>query len=105
MPGGTITVGNGIATFSAVDPNFVTPYVQNFTLSATTNLTRRLTVDLRYIGTVSRKQQSSINSNLSNIFYNRELWDALEITRNGGDAPLFEDAPDADFSSLVSAPF
>jgi len=89
-PGGTIDFSAGTAAFSAVDPHFVTPYVQNFTMSMTSNLTRKVSMDLRYIGTVSKKQQSSINPNTQNVFFNQELWDALSITRAGGDAPLFD---------------
>ena len=89
-PGGTIPVYDGSTAFTAVDPNWVTPYTQNFTLSVTTNATRRLTLDLRYIGTVSKKQQGTVNLNTNNVYYNKELWDALEITRAGGDAPLFD---------------
>ena len=90
LPGGTIPIYNGATAFSAMDPNFVTPYVQNFTLSATTNLSRRLTMDLRYIGTVSKKQQGTVPVNTNNVFYNKELFDALTITRAGGDASLFD---------------
>jgi hypothetical protein len=88
-PGGTIPI-YGTANFSAVDPEFATPYTQNFNLSATTNLTRRITLDLRYIGTTSKKQQSSVNLNTNNVFNNPELLAALDMTRRGLDAPLFD---------------
>jgi hypothetical protein len=90
VPGGTIAISSGTANFTAVDPHRVTPYVQNFTFSASTTLTRRVTLDLRYIGTVSRKQDSSVNVNLNNLFFNKPVFEALEITRAGGDAPLFD---------------
>jgi hypothetical protein len=35
----------------AFDPNFYTPYIQNFTLSITRQLTRTFTLDARYVGT------------------------------------------------------
>ena len=88
-PGGTIPV-YGTANFSAVDPRFVTPYTQNFNFSVTTNLTRLLTLDVRYIGTRSLKQQSTVNTNLNNVYYNPELFNALEMTRRGLNAPLFD---------------
>jgi len=90
VPGGNLSITDGTTSFSAVDPNFVTPYVQNFTLSATTNMTRKITLDLRYIGTVSKKQTSSINPNTNDVYFNKEIVDALTITRAGGDAPLFD---------------
>ncbi len=88
-PGGTIPI-YAQASFNSIDPNFVTPYVQNFNLSVTTNLTRRVTLDLRYIGTRSLKQQSTVNLNTNNVYFNQELFDALEITRQGGNSPLFD---------------
>jgi hypothetical protein len=69
-------------------PDFRTPYVQNFNLSVTTNVRRNMTVDLRYIGTQGRKFQGDIDINTSNIYHNKELLDALNVTRGGGDAPL-----------------
>jgi hypothetical protein len=88
-PGGTIPI-YGQANFSSIDPNFVTPYTQNFNLSVTTNLTRRLTLDMRYIGTNSKKQQSTVNTNTNNVFNNPELFQALELTRRGQNAPFFD---------------
>jgi hypothetical protein len=88
-PGGTNPIF-GQASFSAIDPNFVTPYTQNFNFSVTTSLSRRLTMDVRYIGTRSVKQQSSVNLNTNNVYFNQELLDALQITRQGGNAPLFD---------------
>ena len=88
-PGGTIPI-YGQANFSSVDPNFVTPYTQNFNLSVTTAVSRQVTVDLRYIGTRSVKQQSSVNPNLNNVYFNPELLQAMEMTRQGLNAPLFD---------------
>jgi len=90
LPGATIPVYTRSSNFSAYDPNFVTPYTQNVTLSVTRSVTQKITADLRYIGTLSRKQQGSINLNSPDVYHNQELWDALEITRRGGDAPLFD---------------
>jgi len=52
------------------DPNLATPYVHNLTLSLTRNIGSNLTVDLRYIGTLSRKQTNSINLNTPNFMTN-----------------------------------
>ena len=59
------------------DPNLATPYVHNLTLSLTRNIGSNLTVDVRYIGTLSRKQTASINLNTSNYLENglKEMFD------------------------------
>jgi len=90
-PGGTLGAPYSRAgTFTAFDPNYTTPYVQNFTLSVTHQLRRNMTIDLRYAGTQGKKRDGSFNLNTSNVFYNKELFDALETVRQGGEAPLFD---------------
>jgi hypothetical protein len=90
LPAGQIPVYNRATTFTAYDPEFATPYVQNFTLSVTRSVARNYTIDLRYVGTVGRKRSGSINLNQPNVYYNKELFDALTQTRAGLDAPLFD---------------
>jgi hypothetical protein len=69
----------------------VAPYVQNFNLSVTRNVTQKLTVDVRYIGTRGVKLLSDLfNINTPNVFYNPVLFDALERTRRGEDVELFD---------------
>jgi hypothetical protein len=72
------------------DPNFKTPYIQNFTLSVTRNVTRNVTMDVRYIGTRGLKLDGSMDLNSPNVFYNSRLFNALETTRRGGDDLLFD---------------
>jgi hypothetical protein len=91
LPGGTLggpysRAGN----FTAFDPNYATPYVENFTLSVTHQLRRNMTIDVRYAGTQGKKQNGSYNLNLANVFHNKELFDALETVRAGGEAPIFD---------------
>jgi hypothetical protein len=74
---------------NAFDPNFVTPYIQNLTLSLTRNVTSKLTLDLRYIGTLSRKLPSNIDLNSVNFLYNG-LKEAFDAARRGGDSPLLD---------------
>jgi len=75
----------------AYDNNYRTPYVQNFTLSVTRDITRNVTLDVRYIGTRGVKLYSDLfNLNAPNVFYNPVLFDALERTRRGEDVPLFD---------------
>jgi len=90
LPGATIPVYTRATAFSAYDPNYVTPYTENITLSVTRAVRRNVTVDMRYIGTLSKKQPGSYNLNLPDVYYNKELYDALTITRNGGDSPLLD---------------
>ncbi|HVQ65450.1 MAG TPA: carboxypeptidase-like regulatory domain-containing protein [Terriglobia bacterium] len=76
--------------FHAWDSNYVTPYVQNFNLSVSRTLTRNAQLDVRYIGTIGRKQTGIVDLNTPNVYHNQELFDALELTRAGGNALLFD---------------
>ncbi len=42
-------------SITGFDTNRATPYVQNLTLALTRNVGRKITVDVRYVGTFSRK--------------------------------------------------
>jgi len=88
LPGGTLPIYSRAGTLFGYDPNFETPYTQNFNLSVTSSVSRNVTVDLRYIGTQSKKQESDINLNLNNVYFNRELMDALDAARRGDDPSL-----------------
>jgi hypothetical protein len=89
-PGGTLPIYARSNSFDAFDPNLETPYVQNFTLSVTRQLARNMTLDVRYVGTQARKQVGTIEANATNVFSSPELFEALETTRAGGNAPLFD---------------
>ena len=84
-----IPVTDRTGLMNAFDPNFVSPYIQNLTLSLTRNLTSKLTMDLRYIGTLSRKLPSNIDLNATNFLYNG-LKEAFDAARHGGDSPLLD---------------
>ena len=91
VPGGDLGFAySRSGSFTAFDPNYTTPYVQNFTLSLTRQLNRNMTVDVRYVGTQAKKQNGSVDTNLINLYHNPEVMDALNVTRLGGDAPLFD---------------
>ena len=75
---------------NAFDPNFVAPYVQNLTLSVTRNLTSKVTLDLRYIGTLSRKLWANLDLNAPNFLYNG-LKEAFDAARRGGESTLLDD--------------
>jgi hypothetical protein len=89
-PGRQLDIFASSGDFRAYDARYATPYVQNFNLSITRSLRSNLTLDLHYIGTVSRKQAGQIDLNTPNVYHNKELLEALEITRAGGNAPLFD---------------
>jgi len=68
------------------DAGLSTPYAQNLTLSLTRSVSNSLTVDLRYIGTLSRKQWDPVvNINQPNFLYNG-LKDAFDAARAGNDS-------------------
>ena len=70
-------------------PDYVSPYVQTFTMSVTRSLPGSLVLDVRYVGTRGVKLHSSINYNEPD-FQNNGLLQALTITRSGGNAPIFD---------------
>jgi hypothetical protein len=76
-------------TIQAYDPNYVNPYVQNLTLSITRNVNQHLTLDARYIGTLTRKNFSSFDLNAPNFLTNG-LKQAFDAARSGGESPLLD---------------
>jgi len=76
--------------YPVFDPNFRTPYVDNWTLAITRGLTRSLTLEVRTVNTLARDQPSTRDLNTVNVYHNPELFHALEVTRAGGDDPLFD---------------
>jgi hypothetical protein len=70
------------------DPDLVTPYAQNLTLAVTRSLGSSVSVDLRYIGTLGRKQRSAVNNiNVPN-FRGNGLKEAFDAVRSGGESEL-----------------
>ena len=88
VPGGSLPIYSRSQTIYGYAEDYATPYTQNFTLSVTTNVRRNMTVDVRYIGTQSKKQEADVNLNLANVYYNTELYDALKDARQGGNPLL-----------------
>ena len=64
MPGGQVAVYNRNTNFTAYDPEFASPYAENFTLSVTRSLNRNMTLDVRYVGTIGKKREGLLNLNL-----------------------------------------
>jgi hypothetical protein len=79
------------ATYSPFDDNYVSPYVQNLNLSVVRTMNRYVTMDVRYVGTLSRKQYSQMNINTANFMHNGLLEElnrvrtGTEITKSAAD--------------------
>jgi hypothetical protein len=69
----------------------VSPYTQNLTLSLARSLRSNLTLDLRYVGTLARKQNTNLgfDNNIPNFLYNG-LKEAFEAARAGGESALLD---------------
>ena len=80
-----LTSGPRNSDMSVFDPNYKNPYVQNLTLSVTRSINRNLTLDVKYIGTLTRKNYSTQNLNINN-FRSNGLLQALDAARRGDDA-------------------
>jgi hypothetical protein len=87
------------STYGMFDPDYVTPYTDNFTFSISRTVQRNLTVDVRFVDTVGKKlpgtagvfgTPGSFDVNTVNVYHNPELLKALEATRAGQDDPLFD---------------
>jgi hypothetical protein len=76
-------------TITVYDQNIQNPYTQRVNLSMTRNVGNALTVDVRYIGTLSRKMIGGINLNSVN-FINNHLLDAFKVARAGGASDLLD---------------
>ena len=71
-------------------PDYVSPYVQNITFAVTRNVTSNLMVDLRYVGTLSRKSYAGFNINFANFITNG-LLEAFNEARAGNNPALLDD--------------
>jgi hypothetical protein len=92
-------VSPGIATFTLYDrkqsisafaPDYKYPYIQNLTFAITRNLTSNLILDLRYIGTLTRRNYSTLNINSANFLTNG-LLEAFDAARRGEDPVLLDE--------------
>jgi hypothetical protein len=76
-------------TLAGFTDDRVNPYIQNWNLEIQRELASNLTLEARYIGSKGTKLWGRIPLNTVNIFENGIL-EAFNITRAGGDAPLFD---------------
>jgi hypothetical protein len=85
----TYTLYDRAQSVSAYAPNYKYPYIQNLTFAVTRNVTSNLTVDLRYIGTLTRHNFSSADLNVANFLTNG-LLDAFNGARRGDNPVLLD---------------
>jgi hypothetical protein len=62
----------------------------NANLSVTRSLRRNMTLDVRYVGSFQRRRDITFDVNTFNLFYNKELFQALVDARAGKDPVLFD---------------
>jgi len=82
LPMQPIPLDRRTQSFTAFDPNYVNPYVQNLTMSITRSVSKNFTVDVRYVGTLSKKNYTTVNLNSPNFMYNG-LLDEFNRVRTG----------------------
>ena len=85
-----IPVTDRTGLLNAFDPSFLAPSIQNLTLSVTRNLTSKVTLDMRYIGTLSRKLWANLDLNAPN-FRTNGLQEAFDAARRGDESQLLND--------------
>ena len=77
-------------TIYVPQPGLVNPYVQNVTLSVTRSVRSNMTLDLRYLATLGRKQWNvALPVDQSNFLYNG-LKEAFDSARSGGESALLD---------------
>ena len=89
LPFGPVPLTNRTAGLTGYADNRKTPYVQSFNLSLQRELANDLTATVSWVGTKGSKLWTGEELNYTNIFENGIL-DAFNVTRAGGDAPLFD---------------
>jgi Carboxypeptidase regulatory-like domain/TonB-dependent Receptor Plug Domain len=78
----------GITTY-----NMVSPYTQNWNLEVQRELTKRMSVSVRYVGTKGTKITSNVDLNTLGWYKNEHtaaLLDAFNTVRQGGESPLLD---------------
>jgi hypothetical protein len=88
QPFAAVPLTNRAADITGYDDHRVTPYIQNFSFSIQRELAQNLTLDLSWVGNKATKLFSPTQLNSTNIFENGIL-EAFNVTRAGGNAPLF----------------
>jgi hypothetical protein len=89
QPFAPVPLTNRSQGLNPYDVNLRTPYIQSFNLTLQREITHSLSVDVSYIGNKATKLVTGRQINDVDIFNNGFL-NAFNITRAGGNAPLFD---------------
>jgi len=81
--------GTRALTMNMYEPDRPVPYIQNFNLSIQRELARNLLLDISYVGSKATKLYGRTELNYQKIF-ETEFLDAFNVTRAGGNHPLFD---------------
>jgi hypothetical protein len=71
------------------DPNLRTPYIERMTLALVRNIGSNMTLEVKYVGNLSRKNIGGTNVNSAN-FINNGLFNALWEARKGNNPELLD---------------
>lgn len=88
VPFTPVPLTNRTAPIVGYADNIRTPYIQSFNISLQREISRTMTFDISWIANKSSKLFTNQQINDEDIFYNGFL-DAFNVTRAGGNAPLF----------------
>jgi len=89
QPMAPIPITDRNTAISFFDPNYTSPYTQNLTLQITRSISNTMTLDVRYIGTLSKKLYTNVNLNSPNFLYNGLIAEFDKI-RTGGESMLLD---------------
>jgi len=85
-----ITGRTTLLNTQAWEDGYKLPYVMNANLSVTRSLRRNMTLDVRYVGSFQKRRDITFDLNAFNVFYNKELFQALVDARAGKDPVLLD---------------
>ena len=85
----TIPIYQREQSITVYDPNLRTPYIQRITLALVRNIGSNMTLEVKYVGNLSRKNIQGTNVNSAN-FINNGLFDAFEAARRGENPEILD---------------
>jgi hypothetical protein len=89
LPALPVPVTDRVVDLRVFDANFRQPYIQNITAQLTHRLSSRVTLDAKYVATLSRGLIQNLELNEANLFQNG-MFEALVAARAGEDPPLLD---------------
>ncbi len=85
----TVPLTDRTQTLRVFDTNLRNQYYQNWNVSLQRQVTKDSVLSVRYVGTKGSKLLSGVNLN-SDVISSNGFLDAFNVTRAGGNAPLFD---------------